>query len=89
MTAKSYHYSSNYNPATSFQSDAFVHYSNIGSEVYFIAALNQDDAPGTWELNFISSPVPELPESAMFLAGLGMLAFISRRKVSSKKFKPD
>jgi hypothetical protein len=35
---------------------------------------------GVWTLNEISSPVPEVPEYAMFLAGLSLIGFIGRRK---------
>ena len=34
---------------------------------------------GVWTLNEISSPVPEVSESAMFLVGLSLLGFIARR----------
>jgi hypothetical protein len=35
---------------------------------------------GVWTLNEISSPVPEVPEYAMFLAGLSLIGFLGRRK---------
>jgi len=47
-------------------------------EEIFAAAIG-----GQWTLKEISSPVPELPESAMLIAGLGLIAFAQRRK--SKK----
>lgn len=36
--------------------------------------------PGTWQLSQISSPVPELPEFAMFMAGLGIIGFVNKRR---------
>ena len=41
---------------------------------------------GQWELNQISSPVPEAPEYLMFLAGLGVLGFTARRKKAKNSF---
>jgi hypothetical protein len=44
--------------------------------------LYAESIGGKWSVSEISSPVPEAPEYAMFLAGLGLIGFISRKRKS-------